>query len=94
MQTITIHHNHITEFNDILLNMVNLEYLYISCNEISELPLDGWENSPIKVLDLESNSLYTVPVKLFKNSKVHNLNIKDNHILKKDLMNMEGIDEY
>ena len=35
-----------------------------------------------------------MPPVLFKESKVHNLNLKDNHITRNQLMYMEGIQEY
>jgi len=34
------------------------------------------------VLDLESNGIYEVPPIIFKQSKLHNLNLKDNHIIR------------
>ena len=31
---------------------------------------------------------------MFRDSKLHNLNLRDNHIKRSDLMRMEGINEY
>ena len=45
-------------------------------------------------MDLESNVLSRVPVGVLKDSKVHNMNLKGNKISKKELMGMEGVDEY
>ena len=69
-------------------------------NEIAVLPgLDPehealWKKSQLKVLDLESNSVYEVPPVIFKNSRIHNFNLKDNHIKRNQLMNMDGINDY
>lgn len=57
----TLHHNHIGAFNECLIKILHLEYLYLSHNEIASLPESGWDESMLKVLDLESNSLFGVP---------------------------------
>ena len=79
-------------FNEHLLKILHLEYVYLQNNEIATLPETGWNDSNIRVLDMESNSLYSLPTSLLRDSKVHNLNLKDNHIKKKELMALEGFD--
>ena len=46
------------------------------------------------MIDLEGNQLATVPTPMLKDSKLHNLNLRGNFIIKPQLMRMEGLEEY
>ena len=58
------------------------------------MPSSGWTHSLLKVLDLEGNALFKIQEAVFKDSKIHNLNLKDNHIDRKTLMAIDGLDLY
>eukprot|EP00347_Sterkiella_histriomuscorum_P009864 403339582 len=100
LTVISMNNNQLTQFSLALLRLPALEFLYLAHNQITQLPAQSdeqvtmWRQSGLKVIDLESNDIYHVPAIVFKESKVHNLNLKDNHIKRNQLMNMEGIQEY
>ena len=83
LKILTLNNNHIANFNPCLLKIMHLEFIYLSHNEITKLPEEDWGENNIKILDLEANSLYDIPNKVLTDSKVYNLNLKDNHITKK-----------
>lgn len=61
--------------------MPGLEFLYLAHNQIGEIPEDNsalWGKSALKVLDFEGNRLKHIPSAMFIESKLHNLNLKDN----------------
>lgn len=95
LKILTLSHNLISEFSIAFIKLPTLEYLYLAFNEVTILPDDpAWKGCNLKVLDLESNSIYEVPSVILRDSKIHNLNLKDNHIERKQLQMIEGFGEY
>jgi len=99
LQTLSLSHNSLTAFDPAFLTLPSLEYLYLSHNLIAvfaeiALPDEVYEKSAIRVLDLSFNRLTTIPAGMLKGSRVHNLNLQGNAIRRKELMRMDGLEEY
>jgi len=98
LQTLTLNGNRLTRMqSSLVVAMANLEYLYLARNDIGEiedLGEVGWKQAALRVVDLDRNRLASVPSSLLKDSKVHNLNLRDNLIKRSQLMKMEGLEEY
>ena len=46
------------------------------------------------MLDMSFNKLVTIPGGILKESRLHNLNLQGNGIKRKELMRMDGLEEY
>ena len=84
LQIITLSNNQLKIFDTaVYLSLPSLEFLYLQHNQISSIQqYDGWSKSSLKVIDLEGNQLATVPTPMLKDSKLHNLNLRGNFIIK------------
>ena len=98
LQTLSLSHNSLTAFDASFLTLPSLEYLYLSHNLIAAFaevaPPEVYEKTAIRVLDLSFNRLATIPSGIMKGSRVHNLNLQGNAIRRKELMRMDGLEEY
>jgi Leucine-rich repeat (LRR) protein len=98
LTTLSLSHNFLAIFDSAFLKLPSLEYLYLSHNVIATFAEvaspELYKSSSIRVLDMSFNKLVTIPGGILKESRLHNLNLQGNGIKRKELMRMDGLEEY
>lgn len=95
LEVVELSHNKITEVPDGMSELYAAE-LNLSQNEISSISEDMHQAPRLKILRLEENclSLDSIRPSLLRDSKMHTINLDGNLFDPKQLMSVEGYNEY
>lgn len=76
LRTLNLSYNRFSKFPErTLVPLINLEYLYLSHNALTEVPFSLYQLTNLLVLDLGNNKLKTIPTKIIEGTGPNKVNL-------------------